>query len=780
MTNQLNAPARSQTAFYLLSSIFCLLLIRPLAQPLPQIEPRAGLVITSSVAIKPGTYRLPATGEAPLITIRGSNIVVDFQGVTLEGSDPASDPDGYAGTAVMIEGGEHVTVRNAVIRGYKIAIRARGSRNLTLAHNDLSHNWKQRLWSLREHESLLDWMSYHQNDKDEWLQFGGAMYLVDCNGARIERNTVRQGQNALMVTRSSGLSIVNNDFSFNSSLGIGLYRVSNSRILHNKIDWNVRGYSHGYYNRGQDSAGILMYEQSSDNVVAYNSVTHSGDGLFLWAGQSTMDTGKGGANDNLFYRNDFSHAPTNGIETTFSRNYFIENRVEENWHGVWGGYSFNSVFDGNRFARNDEAIAIEHGQENRIRNNVFDGDRKAIRLWANETQDPNWGYPKNRDTRSRNYDISYNRFNGHETALEIDDTVDIAMRGNTFDKVASRLLTTGTTDRVAVSIPGISVLRDPPPLVAVPAPLDDGIDAMIPQGARRGREFIIVDEWGPYDFLSPKITVAGIMGQASARPVPISRAGGGLNADAIDWIDPNRPFPLGGLGAYRSNAAGEPINLRVLGPAGRWTVARVTGGTLSAQSGTVPGDVTLTPASDAADVRVDLTYTGAEVITPRGARIPAGQPHVFSFIRIDPPVQWTARWYAWTEASDPIAAPDAFRKVLDGAPALTEQPRHLDFISGRALRPGLPADRVAMVAEGRVTLPAGPAGSWQLRVISDDGVRVWVDGALVVDNWDVHGTELDTAALAGGVHHLKVEYFEATGWAEFRLEFAPRLRSGQR
>ena len=27
-----------------------------------------------------------------------------------------------------------------------------------------------------------------------------------------------------------------------------------------------------------------MYEQSSHNVVAYNSVTHSGDGLFLWAG----------------------------------------------------------------------------------------------------------------------------------------------------------------------------------------------------------------------------------------------------------------------------------------------------------------------------------------------------------------------------------------------------------------------------------------------------------------------------------------------------------------
>ena len=730
--------------FSLESSVFSL-------EQLPVIEPRAGLVITESVAIRPGVYRLPAPGEAPLIAVRGSNIVIDFQGAVLEGSDPDADPDTYAGTGVFVDGGSGVTIRNAVIRGYKFGIEARGSPNLRLTRNDLSHNWKERLWSQVEHESLLDWMSYHDNEKDEWRRFGAGIYLTDCNNAEIDHNTVRQGQNGLMVTRSSGLSIWNNTFAFNSSLGIGLYRVTNSRILHNRIDWNVRGYSHGYYNRGQDSAGLLMYEQSSDNIVAYNSVTHSGDGLFLWAGQSTMTSGQGGSNDNVFYRNDFSHAPTNGIETTFSRNYFIENRVEENWHGVWGGYSWGSIFDGNRFARNDEAIAIEHGQENLIRNNQFSGDRKAIRLWANETQDPNWGYPKNRDTRSRNYDISYNRFNGNEVALEIDDTVDIAMRGNTFDKVVSRIVTTGTTDRLALSIPGVSVLRDPAPLLPLPVPLDEGIDAMIPDGARRGREFIIVDDWGPYDYRSPKIWPA--------------------IADRIDWIDSARRFPLGGLGAYRDDD-GQPVRLRVLGPEGAWKAARVVGGSLSAQTGTVPGELTVTPSPAAAEVRVDLTYTGAEIVTPRGRRVPAGEPYLFSYSRFDPPVSWTARWYAWTEKSDPLTAPEAFRAALGGAPAVTESLRHLDFIGGRALRPSLPADRVAMVAEGRVTLPPGPPAAYLMRVVSDDGVRVWVDDRLVIDNWDVHGTEIDVAPIAGGAHRIRVEYFEATGWAEFRLAFA--------
>ena len=176
------------------------------------------------------------------------------------------------------------------------------------------------------------------------------------------------------------------------------------------MDWCVRGYSDTFYNRGQDSAGILIYEQSSRNVVAFNSVTHGGDGLFLWAGQSTMDTGQGGANDNIVYDNDFSFAPANGIEATFSRNVFYGNRIEDCWHGLWGGYSFDSWIAANHFARNGEAIAIEHGQDNRITENIFDGDETAIHLWKNATQDPDWEYPKRRDTRSRDYVVSGNSF----------------------------------------------------------------------------------------------------------------------------------------------------------------------------------------------------------------------------------------------------------------------------------------------------------------------------------------------------------------------------------
>ncbi len=265
----------------------------------------SGQVITRSARVLRRTYRISG------VVIRGDNMTVDFAGATLQGTP--------ADTAIRIDGGKNVRIIQARARGYKVGILARGTRNLTLEDNDLSYNWKPRLFSLVEHESLVDWLSFHHNEKDEWLRFGAAIYLADVAGGKIVENGAVQGMNGLLVVRSNGLSIRGNNFSFNSGLGVGLYRSSYDTIVHNWIDYNVRGYSHGFYSRGQDSADLLIYEQSSHNVIAHNSLTHGGDGVFLWAGQTTMDSGSGGANDNLIDQNDVSYATANGVEATFSR-----------------------------------------------------------------------------------------------------------------------------------------------------------------------------------------------------------------------------------------------------------------------------------------------------------------------------------------------------------------------------------------------------------------------------------------------------------------------------
>ena len=339
----------------------------------PTATPQAGMIITRSTRLRPGVYRLQADSalDRPLITVRGDNITLDLSGVTLEGSHPDSAPDRARGVAIRVEGGRNVVIRNGRVRGYRFGVMARGTRGLEIRDVDLRHAWKPRLFSLVEHESLVDWLSFHRNDRGEWLRFGAAIYLDSVRGATIRGNKAKQGMNGLLMARSDSNRIMHNDFSFNSGVGIGLYRSSHNVVMYNLVAFNVRGYSHGRYRRGQDSAGILMYEQSGHNVVAWNTVTHGGDGLFLWAGQTTMDSGTGGANDNMFFGNDFSWAPTNGMEATFSRNSFVNNRVVGNDHGLWGGYSFNSLVAGNQFANNRVGIAIEHGQENAIVQNTM-------------------------------------------------------------------------------------------------------------------------------------------------------------------------------------------------------------------------------------------------------------------------------------------------------------------------------------------------------------------------------------------------------------------------
>jgi hypothetical protein len=702
------------------------LLAAPLAAQQPAVPFVRGMVITRSVHIAPGRYDAPA-GDSAAITVRGSNITVDLRGVELVGSRDRHHPDTFAGTAIRIDGGTQVTVRGARIRGYKVGIIARGVARLRLLDNDLSDNWRPRLYSGIEKESLVDWLSYHHNDQDEWLRYGAAIYLADVTASEVKGNTVRRGMNGLMLVRTSGTRVWNNDFSFNSGLGVGMYRATYDTLMYNHIDYDVRGYSHGFFNRGQDSAGLLMFEQSSNNVVAFNSVTHGGDGLFLWAGQSTMDTGKGGANDNLFYRNDFSHAPTNGMEATFSRNSFIENRVEENWHGLWGGYSYDSYIQGNRFSRNVEAIAIEHGQNNRILSNSFTQDTTAIRLWWNKIEPSDWGYPKSRDTRSRTYAIRGNTFDDTRVAFSINNTQQVEIDSSIVRGVDSLFKLTGDTTgwyfSAASTTPRPPVYRDEVVLLE----REGGINPMIPEGGRRGRNTIIVDEWGPYEWKSPKLWPAG-------------------RSDAV------------------------PQRLRVLGPAGRWrVVARDGVAKLSAESGQVGDTLVVTPAAGReADYRVELEYRGVATTSPFGEFAPAGAPVRFGWGRFLPAASWHLRFVAWDSVAAPRTDDAAMARALGGAELAAIDTTRLDLTWYAPPKKSIPQEHLLTEATATVTLAPG---KYVLRTISDDAIKVYVDDRLVLDDWTPGESHAKEASFtATGSHRFRVVHLQIDGWYELRLD----------
>lgn len=716
----------------------------PVLAQVPTVVVTPGLVITRSVRIAPRTYALaaPRSLDSAVITIRGNDITVDFAGAVLQGTPAGADPDAATGVAIRIEGGRNVRVINARVRGYKVGILARGTRGLTLADNDLSDNWKPRLFSVVEHESLVDWLSFHHNEKDEWLRFGAAAYLADVRGGEIRGNHAERGMNGILLVRSDSLRLWNNIVSFNSGVGFGLYRSSDNVIVHNRADYNVRGYSHGFYKRGQDSAALLMYEQSCRNVVAYNSMTHSGDGLFLWAGQSTMDTGQGGANDNLFYANDFSFAPTNGMEATFSRNTFLANRVEGSDYGLWGGYSFESTVIGNDFRHNRVGIAIEHGQDNVISYNRFTGDTTAISLWANPVEPSDWGYPNHRDTRSRTYRLDENVFVGSRVGLRAANTLNAHLTSNRMLGVDTAYVLADTTqwaiadaradsaregDRAALPDGGETVPMPPVPLEFAqlpPSKTPGGLEPGDAPFARRDRSAIVVTEWGPYDWSAPLI------------------------------------WPLDSVRA-------SSLRLRVLGPPGSWRVVGRRGvARISRERGRLGASgtdtITVTPAPDArGDWEVTLEHEPEAGAARR-------RPTRFSYRWFEPAVDWTVRFYTWRDSTgDPPRDSVAFASLLRGAPTLTRQAPRLDYYWYRPTLPGIPLERFAIDASGTVTL--GPGG-YTLRAISDDGVRVWVDGRLVIDAWTPHESRVDHATLGSGRHDLRVQYYQLAGWTELRLD----------
>ncbi|MEN2423401.1 PA14 domain-containing protein [Streptomyces rimosus] len=70
------------------------------------------------------------------------------------------------------------------------------------------------------------------------------------------------------------------------------------------------------------------------------------------------------------------------------------------------------------------------------------------------------------------------------------------------------------------------------------------------------------------------------------------------------------------------------------------------------------------------------------------------------------------------------------------------------------------------------TLRPRHSETYALTTISDDTVRVWVDGRLVIDGGTPHGPRTDRAAVAltaGHRHAIRVEHTERTGEAHLEL-----------
>ena len=87
---------------------------------------------------------------------------------------------------------------------------------------------------------------------------------------------------------------------------------------------------------------------------------------------------------------------------------------------------------------------------------------------------------------------------------------------------------------------------------------------------------------------------------------------------------------------------------------------------------------------------------------------------------------------------------------------------------------GIPSDKFSVAWMGTIKPPT--SSSYTFYTTSDDGVRLYVNGQRVIDNWTQHGaTENASAPIvlsAGQNYSLRMEYFENTGAAVAQLRWS--------
>lgn len=120
--------------------------------------------------------------------------------------------------------------------------------------------------------------------------------------------------------------------------------------------------------------------------------------------------------------------------------------------------------------------------------------------------------------------------------------------------------------------------------------------------------------------------------------------------------------------------------------------------------------------------------------------------------------QWTAKY--WNN------------KTLSGDPVLVRQENNINHDWGLGSPDGINADNFSARWKRTVNLSAG---TYRITATMDDGMRVWVDNALILDSWydsQVHSLAA-TLFLSAGDHQVKVEYYDASGNAVAKLAIEP-------
>jgi hypothetical protein len=113
------------------------------------------------------------------------------------------------------------------------------------------------------------------------------------------------------------------------------------------------------------------------------------------------------------------------------------------------------------------------------------------------------------------------------------------------------------------------------------------------------------------------------------------------------------------------------------------------------------------------------------------------------------------------------------RNLTGTAVTRTDAGINFDWGKGAPNVAGFPSDRFSIRWNGRVLAPA--TGTYVFTTTTDDGVRLWLNDSLVINDWVDHAARSSSATVnlvAGQFYKIKMEFYENGGKASVKLEWA--------
>jgi parallel beta-helix repeat protein len=663
--------------------------------------------------LTPGLHFVASRDSVPAMTVKSSDTTLDLTGFDLLGSH-SSQQDHYSGIGLLFDHCKNLVVKFGKVHGYRINVLLRGCKNVRIENlrAGYSHAFPIRTSTGQPIDKFLN-----LRDLDSWTAYGSGFWFHNCSKCRLVHCSAHHAMNGAVLVTSTGCSIYNCDFSYNSGWGIALWASSNDRLTWNHLDFCNRPWSGGW---GGDSAGMALVNDSNENVVVGNSMTHGGDGFFLadkveggWNETDKKFHFEGDCSHNVIWKNDGSWASANAFEATFSNDNLLgENQANDSSYGFWLGYSRHSLVASNHADGNDhDGIAIEHGQANRILSNTFEDDHEAaVHLWSAPG-------PKDLDCPSVDNVVAYNSIEDCGVPLDLAGSSKTTLLSNGGNESPGPNSESVTDLQPTWKIPdsaNVALARKP-----------TGWKSYRDSGGPEGQAWIQAGVYAPIPFIN--------YGAAEVNPTTYKL-----------WFS---KVPSKLTGPKWVTLTSDQVRNYVTATS---TLSQDPGSDRTAairfDSGTPTEETAIEDPTDKLS-QMDLRFrTGA----------------------------WSCRWFTWKGI--PYDDRKAWLYLFDSVPAAKQILSSLNasFTQKPPLSGSTPQDHYALLATRQFSFTAG---IYNFTASYDNAIRVFVDGREIISEWEHRGgAESVQIPLSEGDHDLKVEYCQEVGPGRLKVDWS-KVRS---